>query len=379
MAKKFSFRFAALERMRELIEKDRTRELGIAMQRMQQLTAEYQSLGEERFACMEAIKGKQVGSLDMNSLLNARAWIADLSSDGAKKLQEITTQQEVVNQRRQSLLEATKDCKVMEKLNERDREQWLKEIESDEQKALDDTPRSPLLQNERGNAGQMLVTILAMASLAALFVTIALFVFGYLSTEKVSQIQWVLTDQGAFLNKEQVLVYQSSEDNKKKFEDLFNKQKLATDGLAVNKSFEAQEKLLTKKRQALLEVEKRLRVLRAEVENEKNNIVTMQEQVETKINAFNDRRKKADDFAKSEGMQKAIKIFNNMEPTDISDTLTKGKEPQGDALTETTAYLKLMREDLAAEVLGAMSITWKQAINKELNKVAIKEDTTGAQ
>ncbi|GEM_PF-5232248 len=373
MAKKFNFRFAALERMRELVEKNRKREFGIAMEKMNQLNAQYKELGEARYTSMQDLKPQQVGTLDMDSVLSSRAWVAHLSVEGAKKQNEMRAQQEIINQCRNELLQATRDCKVMEKLNERDKTIWQKEVEIEEQKLLDDTPKSSLLNDDTGNISQIILMIMAMASLALIVVIGALFAFNYLSPKKVKQIQWILTNQGQFLNQEQLDVYAKSEENKKKYTELFNKQKIATDGLAVNKSFDAQEKLLEKKRQSLFEIEKRLRVIRAEIENEKNRISAMQDQVIAKIKDFNQRRKKAEDFAKSEGIQKAIKIFNNMDPATISNTLTKGKNPKGNVLTETTTYLKLMREDLAAEVISAMSLPWQQAIKDELNRIPIVE------
>lgn len=373
MAKKFSFRFATLERMRELVEKNRKREFGVAVQKMNQLNDEYRQLGETRYASMQDLQKHQTGSLDMNALLNARSWISDLSFDGAKKQNEMVAQQQVINQRRRELLAASRDCKVMEKLNERDHETWQREVDLEEQKALDDAPHISLIDDERGNAGQTFMMVMGMASLALIVVTAALFAFGYLSMQKIEQIQWLLTDQGLFLNNDQAAVYAASDENRKKYEELFKKQQMATDGLAVNKSFQAQEKLLSKKRQALLEVEKRLRVMRAEIENEKNRIATMQGEVVAEIKGFEDRRKQMDDFAKSEGMQKAIKIFNNMEPATISETLTKGKTPSKNDLIETTSYIRMMREDLAAEVLSAMSVPWRQAVNEELKRVPVTE------
>lgn len=135
---RFVFKLEGVLRHRERIEQDRQRELAIVQADMVQLQNELRAFNGEVQRNVAAARGQLVGKLDMGYLAAHRRYMLGMQRKVHDLAQRMAAQQQRVDEARRSLVEATKQKKILEKLRERQQERWAAEQNRREAGALDE-------------------------------------------------------------------------------------------------------------------------------------------------------------------------------------------------------------------------------------------------
>jgi flagellar FliJ protein len=136
---KFVFQFAAVLRHRLHAEQERQRELAAAQSEMTRLRAELKALNEALQASASEMKsGHLTGTIDVNYLAAHRRYTVAMQRAGLVLVQDMARQQRKVDDAQRLLAEAAKERKVLEKLEERQRERWAAEVRRKELAELDE-------------------------------------------------------------------------------------------------------------------------------------------------------------------------------------------------------------------------------------------------
>lgn len=136
--KKFAFKLQGVLEHRLAIEEEKKRAfaevLALVEAKQRQLDGIYGLLAAER----EQLAGKTIGELDVEKLLAHRRYVGSLELRLGQLHGELHKRQQLLEIRRKALVEASRDRKALEKLKERQLEQWVVETRRLEQKALDE-------------------------------------------------------------------------------------------------------------------------------------------------------------------------------------------------------------------------------------------------
>lgn len=135
----YQFRLTTMLKLRDQARDERRRELAqayeaerILRERMAELQAEIETTRERT----RIIGG--AGSINIEELLNARRYALVMKSQVAEAQAQVKLVLEEVERRRLALLEADRDVKVLEKLRERQSEQYGEIQRKQENKELDE-------------------------------------------------------------------------------------------------------------------------------------------------------------------------------------------------------------------------------------------------
>ena len=135
---KFVFQLADVLRHRQRTEKDRQRDLAAAEAEMVRLQSELHAINDQMRQGIESVRTSLVGRLDMNYLDAHRRYMFGMQRKATAMTQQITRQQQVVDAARAALVEAARQRKVLEKLEERRRRQWRDAMDRQEARELDE-------------------------------------------------------------------------------------------------------------------------------------------------------------------------------------------------------------------------------------------------
>ena len=135
---KFVFQLAGVLRHRERTEKDRQRDLAVAEAEMVRLQSELHAMNDQIRQSIETVRTGLVGRLDMNDLAAHRRYLLGLQRKSFAVTEQIKRQQDVVRATRLALVEAARQRKVLEKLEERQRRQWKAAMDRREARELDE-------------------------------------------------------------------------------------------------------------------------------------------------------------------------------------------------------------------------------------------------
>ena len=135
----FKFPLAAVLRHRTHIEQEKQRELSVVLAEMQQQQNAFDELNQSIQGNMDELrKNRLTGRLDLTYLTAHRRYMLGVQRQITSMAQRLTLLQRKVDEARAALVEAAKGRKVLEKLQERQKQRWMEDQSRREWAELDD-------------------------------------------------------------------------------------------------------------------------------------------------------------------------------------------------------------------------------------------------
>jgi len=139
MARRFVFRFETMLRLRRQREDERKRVVAERLRQIARVEDRLASLHRQLRQEAEAIRAaQQPGRMDMQMAVRHRGWIGHLHRAVLEAQGQLRGLEARLAQERAALAEAARLRRVLEKLKERRREQFMQEQERIETRAADD-------------------------------------------------------------------------------------------------------------------------------------------------------------------------------------------------------------------------------------------------
>jgi len=136
---RFIFQLEAVLRHRQRIERDRQGDLAVAQKEMVRLEADLRAIDHEvKQATADVRDNRLTGRLDLNYLAAHRRYMLGMQRKVMALAQKMAAQQKLVEDARRALADASKQKKVMEKLEERQFQRWLAALALREAGELDE-------------------------------------------------------------------------------------------------------------------------------------------------------------------------------------------------------------------------------------------------
>lgn len=126
--KKFKFRLATLVQLREAARDERRAQLADALRVLATLEEQIQGL-ETQLRDIRRSQASPAGPIDVDKLLAAQRYEVVLNFEARKLRGQLTTVTAEVEKRRQALVVADQEVKVLEKLREQQHERYIAEGE----------------------------------------------------------------------------------------------------------------------------------------------------------------------------------------------------------------------------------------------------------
>lgn len=134
----FKFKLASVLSLKEKIEDSKKRELGAATLHKERLLSEKLELVERREEAVQAVKKHNSKTVDVQSLREFNTYNAYMEQAIELKNKEVQEAQKKVEEKREALLEAVKERKILDNLKEIQNEVFMEEEKREEQRILDD-------------------------------------------------------------------------------------------------------------------------------------------------------------------------------------------------------------------------------------------------
>jgi len=136
---KFVFQLQGVLRFRENIERQRQRDLGIALGERVMVEDQIRRLDEKAKGAMADLRANHlIGKIDLTFLAAHRRFMMAVQRQGTVLLEQLRARQKSVDASQAALVEAMKEKKVLAKLRERQQGRWLDAINRKEVADLDD-------------------------------------------------------------------------------------------------------------------------------------------------------------------------------------------------------------------------------------------------
>jgi len=136
----FKFRLEPVVSLKKQQEDLRKTALAQAKEELKRKEAALVNLCEHREDCERMLTTEmQVGCLDISRKLVFYAYLERLADEIANHREEVARKADDVEVKRQLLLESSKEKKTLEKLKQRMRERYIRQLKKMEQAALDET------------------------------------------------------------------------------------------------------------------------------------------------------------------------------------------------------------------------------------------------
>lgn len=140
--KKFAFRLSKVLRVRQIRERLKEVELGLALTDLAREQHAERLLRDAIDESSQALTRRLSSRFSVAEALLAEAHIVWLKAKAAEQVGRVQKAEVRVHQSQQQLLYARQERKALEKLNDRHKSQYMQAIYVAEQKALDDIKRS---------------------------------------------------------------------------------------------------------------------------------------------------------------------------------------------------------------------------------------------
>ncbi|HEY2586507.1 MAG TPA: flagellar export protein FliJ [Tepidisphaeraceae bacterium] len=135
----FEFQLEGVLQHLERVEKDRQRDLAAAQAEMVRLDAELQSLNRDVQQSTADMRDHHlVGRLDMSYLAAHRRYMLGMQRRVIAVAEQMGRQQVVIDSARWALAQASKEKKILEKLKEKQRQEWAAALARREAGELDE-------------------------------------------------------------------------------------------------------------------------------------------------------------------------------------------------------------------------------------------------
>lgn len=138
MPKKYKFSLESVLHYREMVEDQKEKEFAFAVQALQREQAAHENIKQQIAQAFESLKKCEQGEHSSEQFFAYKRYIQSLEMRKRHQLKLIDKAQMKVNQKRQELIEATRDKKVLEHLDTVRREQYFAELEMQENKFIDE-------------------------------------------------------------------------------------------------------------------------------------------------------------------------------------------------------------------------------------------------
>jgi len=138
--KKFQFRLESVLGYREQVEKQKQ----VALARIQNLVVEHQQKLLQAYSILEQARAQlrdeetARGTVDVHTVRQRRLHIGSLKSRVSDLLKRMRKLERELSKRREEVIQARKERKVLELLKERRRVEYVMDVERADQKELDD-------------------------------------------------------------------------------------------------------------------------------------------------------------------------------------------------------------------------------------------------
>lgn len=136
--KKFKYRLEALLRAKEHIEKEKQKQHAAALQQVYNQQRDLKRIDRHKGMTLSKQRRGMIGSMSIAEMLVYSRYILRLKRDVLAGSELLKALKETEQGKRQSLVEASKERKVYEKLKERRREQFNKNVQLQSTKENDE-------------------------------------------------------------------------------------------------------------------------------------------------------------------------------------------------------------------------------------------------
>lgn len=148
----FKFKLASVLSLREKMEESKKRELGVATMEMQQI-AEYKAqLIHTKASAIEEARIKKESYVDVKCQMQFQHYTHRLNHEIEVQDVALEKAKQVVEEKRNALVEAVKDRKILDNLKSIEEEVFNEEEKRDEQRILDDMVTYRYGNRERSDA-----------------------------------------------------------------------------------------------------------------------------------------------------------------------------------------------------------------------------------
>ncbi len=142
MAKKFKFRLESVLKYRKIIEDEKKREFAEANKAVELQRSKISELESERVEIIDSIRDMRSGNkeekIHLSSMVDAMLVVGGIEMGIISANNEVKRLQKEVEGRRLAFVESQKDKKAIETLRDKRKKIYLKEVDSERQKQLDE-------------------------------------------------------------------------------------------------------------------------------------------------------------------------------------------------------------------------------------------------
>ncbi len=146
---RFVFRYESLLKQRAAVEKDRQRELGVAVQKreamLNTLRQTQQTIRQSKAELSEALSGQ----VDLSQIGAFSRYTGQTTADGHRIVRELAEVEKVIVFARGRLVEASKARKALELLKEKHLAAWAQERQRKETAELDDLAAQGFMRRQQ--------------------------------------------------------------------------------------------------------------------------------------------------------------------------------------------------------------------------------------
>jgi flagellar protein FliJ len=148
---RFVFNLEAVLKQRKHIEQARQRDLAVVQAQMTALQNELKSMNDTVQTATEDMRRHHLtGKLDLGFLAAHRRFTIAMQRKAMTLVQKIALVQRQVDEARQALADAAKDRKAIEKLKEKQHQQWLADLHRKEAEQMDEIGMQLAYRNHGG-------------------------------------------------------------------------------------------------------------------------------------------------------------------------------------------------------------------------------------
>ncbi len=147
--KKFRYRLEALLKVKEHIEKERQKELAVALTKVNNQRDANSGLDQARSSTMDGQRSHLTGQLSVAEMLVYSRYIVKLKRDRLAGQECLIGLEHEAESRRQRLVEASRERQTHDKLKEKLREKHVKRIEDALQKDTDEVAITGFLRKQK--------------------------------------------------------------------------------------------------------------------------------------------------------------------------------------------------------------------------------------
>ncbi len=135
---KFVFKLQSVLNIKKQIEDSLKIQLGKAVQALEAEKELLKELESEKKRCMGEVGSKVSGGVKVDKLKNYNAYISFIKQKISRQYEMVKSAQEIVDKYREELTGMMKERKMLEKLREKQYEEYMQEIKKKEQKDIDE-------------------------------------------------------------------------------------------------------------------------------------------------------------------------------------------------------------------------------------------------